>query len=677
MPEADHKILIINTLGGVQILDADSQAVSLNTRKAKALLVYLAMAVGKPQSRDLLASMLWGRSATEQAKASLRQTLSMLRKSLPPDIISIDSETVSLDPGVVLLDVANFEQALKQESIQAMEGAVEQYRGDFLAGFEITEKEFEQWHIGEQIRLRELAIRNFSRLADHYESIKDLDRCIDISRKILALDPLRERSLLSLMRCLTGSGRRESAIRDYRAFETLLQQELGIETEESTRSLYEEILKNHPLPEIPIVNAIAPLNQSDSENTGATTAVKPTSKATIAVLPFDNLSGDDSQNYFSNGITEDIIIELSKFRSITVFGKSSSFSMRDKDIDGIAINNNALGADYLVKGSVRRADSKIRISAQLVVASSGEQIWGQKYDRELRDVFEVQDEVTSSIVATLGGRLAEHRGVIRQHTSPNDWSVYDLVLKAQELHYRIQKQPNAEARRLLEQAQAMDAENARIYSLLGAVHLLDYVLHWTNNPQKGLGLALDNGRKSIQLDNSDSLAHARLGETLIHFDQLSEAEAHFRKALKLNPNDCEAIALHSIYLLAVGKLEESLQALDKVQKLDPYDRVWIPWCRGETLLNKQCFEEAIQAFEEVTEPINDLKASLAVCYVKIGKIDIAKELLTQFIDTAQQENPLFPGPKFEDWVPFWKSSAAYQDEEQYQRLLESLAKAWP
>jgi TolB-like protein/Flp pilus assembly protein TadD len=649
----------------------------MTTRKAKALLVYLAMAAGIPQSRDHLASLLWGRSASEQAKASLRQTLSIMRKSLPADSIRVDGESVSLGTAAISIDAVEFENVITQQSVELLERSAELYRGDFLSGFELAERNFERWHTDEQHRLRELAIRHFCRLADHYESAQVFDSCVDINRKILALDPFQEKSMLSLMRSLTASDRRETAITEYRKFAKLVQQDLGIEVGEAARSLYKQILENSPPLENPPSATQIPLAVSNPVNAGPAVVEKSVRKPAVAVLPFKNLSGDESQDYFSDGISEDIIVELSRFRSITVFGRSSSFSLRNREADDFDMNKKALGADYFVEGSVRRSGSQIRISVQLVVAASGEQIWGQKFDRELRDIFAVQDEVTSSIVATLGGRMEEHRAIIRRSTSPNDWSIYDLTLKAQELHYRIQKQPNVEARRLLEQARAMDTDNARICSLLGAVQLLDYVLHWTEDPQANLQQALENGRKSIQLDNSDSLAHARLGETLIHFDLLSESEAHFRKALKLNPNDCEAIALYSIYFQAVGKPKESLRQLDKVQKLDPFDRVWIPWCRGETLLSMQRFEEAIAAFEEVTEPINDLRSSLAACYAQIGKINIARELLKQFIEIAEQETPLFPGKKFEDWLQFWKTSSPYRNEEQYQRLLKALAKAWP
>jgi len=410
--------------------------------------------------------------------------------------------------------------------------------------------------------------------------------------------------------------------------------------------------------------------------TAETTAIQGADKPSIAVLPFVNLSGDENQIYFSDGITDDIIIELSRFRSLTVIARNSSFSFRDKDMS-IASIAKELEVDYVVEGSVRRAGNKIRISARLVVAESGEQIWGNRYDRELRDIFEIQDEVTGNIVATLGGRLENHRATVRHRTSSNDWSVYDQILRAQEQHYRINKDANFDAQDILQQARLLAPENARIYSLLGAVHLLDYVMHWSENSKLSLQLALENGRTSVRLDNADSLSHARLGETLIHYDLLRESELHFHKALELNPNDSEAIALYSIFFLATGRPVLAIEELDKVRKMDPFERVWVPWLRGEALFHNRLFSEAIAAFEEVVEPINDLKSTLAACYAQIGEVDTAKKLLKQYISVAREEMPAYPGERFEDWKPIWKSSSPYCNDQQYQFLLDSLSIVWP
>jgi TolB-like protein len=312
----------------------------------------------------------------------------------------------------------------------------------------------------------------------------------------------------------------------------------------------------------------------------------------IAVLPFDNISGDPEQEYFSDGITEDIITELSRFRSLSVIARSSSFTFKNKESDVIMIGDE-LGVDYIVEGSVRKQQDRVRITAQLVEAASGTHVWAQRYDRELQDIFDVQDEVTQMIVATVGGRLEDHRIRIRDRAGANSWSVYDLVLSAQANHYRILSSANAEARQLLDKAMEIDPDNARCHSLMGAVDLLDYTSGWTPTPENTLGQALRHGRRSIQLDNSDSLAHARLGETLIHYRKLKESRRHFEKALELNPNDSESRALYSIYLVAADNPERALAELETVRKIDPYERVWYPWLRGEALFFNGQYEEAI------------------------------------------------------------------------------------
>jgi adenylate cyclase len=397
----------------------------------------------------------------------------------------------------------------------------------------------------------------------------------------------------------------------------------------------------------------------------------------IAVLPFVNMSGDPDQEYFSDGITEDIITELTRFRSLSVVARNSSFAYKGlaTKIQEIAAD---LGAGYIVEGSVRKSGQRLRITAQLIESLTGNHVWAQKYDREMKDIFEVQDEVTRSIVATVGGRLQDHQALIRKRNSFSDWSVYDLVLRAQELHYRIQMKESHQALQILIQAVEKDPENPRIYSLMGAVELLDYVLNWSEHPLQRLQRALEHGRKSVQLDNSDSLAHARLAETLIHFDRLDESKRHFEMALERNPNDAESLALYAIYYMATGDPDRSLQILSDVRKMDPYEQIWIPWLRGEALLLSGKYKEAIASFEEVTEPINDIRLSIAACASMSGDTEAATAMLTEYISNARHEMPGFPGSAFSDeWVRLWTASAAYQSEDHRTLLIEAIRKAWP
>ena len=358
-----------------------------------------------------------------------------------------------------------------------------------------------------------------------------------------------------------------------------------------------------------------------------------------------------------------------------MIARTTSFAYKNESVP-IQTVAHQLGVSYVVEGSVRRVENQVRITAQLIEAAGGKHVWAERYDRDLEHIFKVQDEVVRSIVATVGGRLQDHRlraGAVNAQKS----GVYDLILRAQAQHYRILRESNLEAYAILEKAMSVDPENARVHSLLGAVLLLNYTLGWANSPQLTLNQALQHGRKSIQLDASDSLAHARLGETLIHFQKFGESRRHFEKALSLNPNDSEARALFSLYFAAVGDTDRALAELEIVARIDPFERVWVPWIRGETLFLAKRYEEAIENLEEVVEPINDLRLTLSACYAQIDNIDTAKKLLREYLDVARDEMPNFPGTDISKWIDYVKTAAGYQNAESHELIITAMKKAWP
>jgi TolB-like protein/Flp pilus assembly protein TadD len=676
--------LTVKTLGGVSFHD-DQGELRLPTRKALALLVYLGLSPRGSRSREHLASVFWGRSADEQSRASLRQTLSSLRKALgeQANLLESDAESVGVQRDRFKIDALEFEVLANSASQTDLERAAEMYQGAFLEGFSLKEEDFEEWLTFTRQQYNELALQLFTRLVEQHRMLQEYETAIRYAQRLLSLDPLQEQTHRLLMELFARLGRREQAQLQYDDCERILKREFDVAPAAETRALYASI-KAGGLQRLEAdtdggadssAQAEFPPKQEAITTTGETQDRKPSDKTVIVVLPFDNLSGDPGQDYFSAGITKDIITELSRFRSLSVIARSSPVSIGESEFDHLGIAT-PLAADYVVEGSVQRANNTVRISAQLVEAVSGEHVWANRYDREIEDIFSVQDEVTRMIVATVGGRLADHR-VKSGNGGTRDWSVYDLILRAQAEHYRILKPSNEEAYDILELAQEQDPDNGRVHSLLGAVLLLDYTMNWSASPAETLDLALMHGRKAVRLDNMDSLAHARLGETLLHFRKFNEARRHFIRALELNPNDTESRALYSLYWLAMGDAERSLLELETVRQIDPFERIWIPWCRGEALFMAQRYEEAIESLEEVTEPINDRGLTLAASYANLGDLDTAKHLLTQYLFNARQEMPNFPGVDFSDWIELVKVSAGYQNDDHHRLLTEALRKAWP
>ncbi len=236
-------ILELVTLGGCAARWSDGAPVDLGTRKSKALLVYLAMARGQPQLRGKLAALLWGRSAEEQARASLRQTLSGLRKSLAEGggLLHADAESVWLDSSAVEIDAIRFERLLETGLQAALEDAARLYQGDFLAGFSVHEEDFEDWLMSEREQLRSRAREVLGQLLDYYEQSGGGERSLQLARQLLSLDPLQESVHRTLMRLYWQQGQRNAALRQFEICARLLRQELGVEPEPVTRQLHQEI----------------------------------------------------------------------------------------------------------------------------------------------------------------------------------------------------------------------------------------------------------------------------------------------------------------------------------------------------------------------------------------------------------------------------------------------------
>jgi DNA-binding response OmpR family regulator len=250
----------LNVLGGFELRAPAAASPTLATRKSQALLVHLALAAGRPRLRGHLAALLWGRSAEEQARASLRQALSSLRKVLEAgggSVLHSEGESVWLEPAALEVDALRFETLLDEATPAALEQAVDLYRGDFLAGFVLNEEAFEDWLMSERDRLRERQLQALSGLLEHYRSLGDHDRVVRTARRLVNLDPLRESGQRALMQGYWQMGRRSDALQQYEHCVRVLRVELGIAPEPATRELHRAILSGPPVDSGPATTAVA------------------------------------------------------------------------------------------------------------------------------------------------------------------------------------------------------------------------------------------------------------------------------------------------------------------------------------------------------------------------------------------------------------------------------------
>ena len=351
---------------------------------------------------------------------------------------------------------------------------------------------------------------------------------------------------------------------------------------------------------------------------GAVTGSKPS----IAVLPFISMSGDVQQQYFGDGITEDIITELARFRNLHVLARNTSFRYRGQDVDVQRVGRE-LGVQYIVEGSLRRIGNRIRITAQLIDTATGHHVWADRFDRNEEELFAVQDQVVKTIAATLVGRMHAAATERAQRKPPASLAAYELVLKGDALP--LYRPGSAEAaRKLFEQAIALDPGYAKAYSLLANLEMTDWFRDFNASPDL-LDRAFALAQKAVAIDSNDpssQVAVARLHQTR---GAWSRAEYHYGKALELNPNSALLMAGLGDLNITLGDPEKALGYFRESRALDPFfEPSWLWPITGLAHFMARQYEEAVTALERSTEPPYWAHLYMAASHAMLGNAERAR-----------------------------------------------------
>jgi len=289
----------------------------------------------------------------------------------------------------------------------------------------------------------------------------------------------------------------------------------------------------------------------------------------IAVLPFQNMSGDPEQDYFSDGISEDIITALSKLRWFFVIARNSSFAYKGKSIPLKQIGEE-LGVGYLVEGSVRKSGDRVRITAQLNNAATGSQLWAERYDRDLAEVFAVQDEITEAIVAAIAPQIYAVENFRARRKPPESLDAWHLVMRALWQFWRVTREDNLAAQVLLEKATAIDPDYAQALAVLAASHVLGTSMGWEDRTIS-VPLAERAARAAIRADREDPWAHCALAGVHVWLGRSEDALAEFEQALSFNPNFALAWAYYGQMLSWAGRCEDGIIAARRALRQSPRD----------------------------------------------------------------------------------------------------------
>jgi adenylate cyclase len=397
--------------------------------------------------------------------------------------------------------------------------------------------------------------------------------------------------------------------------------QVGDRLEVAYQDLGEQQVKNisRPIRIFKVVlngDAAAASDPASARPAAAAPAASPR-KPSIAVLPFANMSGDSEQEFFADGLTEDIITELSRFRELLVISRNAVFVHKGKPVKAQEIARE-FGVEYVVEGSVRKAADRVRVTVQLIDGETETHVWAERYDRKLADIFEIQDEVTSSIAATLFGRVeaARHDRVQRKRT--DNMAAYEYVLTGKVLHHWSNREANAQAQHMLNRAIELDPNYAHAHAWKACVTGQAWLHGWCENRDATLEVILGALQTALSLDDNDADVHRILGALKLNFNEHDKATYHQERALSLNPNSDLIVVQQGELLTWLGRPAEGIEWIRRAMRLNPYhpERFWSHLGRAQ--YTARLYADAIESFSKLTAPDHTHHAFLAASSAQLG-----------------------------------------------------------
>jgi adenylate cyclase len=389
-------------------------------------------------------------------------------------------------------------------------------------------------------------------------------------------------------------------------------------------------------------------------------------RPSIVVLPFLNMSADAEQEYFSDGITEDLITDLSKIAGLFVIARNSSFVYKGRSVDTKQVSKD-LGVRFILEGSVRKAGSRVRVTAQLIDGPGGGHLWAERYDRDLTDIFAVQDELTRQIVAGLAVKLSprESERLVRRGT--DDIEAYDCFLRGRDLEMRHTKESSAQGLSLLQRAVERDPGFAAAWSYMALIHVNHFISGWDDVAGEPLATAHRLARHAVTVDPAEPHAHFVLAIVLLWMRRHDEGIAQAQTAITLDPNFAPGHVALGHVLHHAGRSEEAVGQFDTAMRLDPhYPDLWLHFqAVARFMLGR--FDEAATLLEHriARNPQTDIsRVLLAACYGHLGRIEDARAAWRE----ALHVNPDYSFEQRRQILP-------YRDPADVERIAEGLRKA--
>lgn len=637
-------------------------SIAIRSRKGVGLLACLALADGKPVGRDQLCALLWSNRQTAQARASLRQLLVDLRHDLGNVSNAFDISShgaICCNGTAIVSDVAEFHRLRGADDRQSLERAFALRRGQFMEGAAPEDTAFADWIDDNRRSLDNLWCEATARLLRLLERERDHRRSLEVAARLISVDPLCELAHQSVIRAHLAMNNRSFALRHYREFRETLDRELGVAPDPLTQQILQETSAPQAVSTVP-AEASAPI----------IVARRP--KASIAVVPFELPGRNPDDLHFADGLAEDLNTGLSRFADLAVITQASvrEYARSGKE------RARQLDADYLVRGSVRRVEHRIRVTVSLVHATDGTMLWSEHFNRDFGDIFALQDDIVNRIVAVLAARIQAFEIGKTLRKPAIDYSAYDLFLKARFLQQGGSMEGILAARGLLREAIKRESNFASAYAELSLGYVAEYESDWSAGHDVAGQEALATAAQAVALDPANSNSHRALAAAQFYCNRnFDAARAHASMALVQNPSDQSSMCLLGLALTCNGHVAEGLSYSAESFKLNPLVPASCFYVLALGAYLEGNFADAINGFARISGAYDEVLAFLAAALWKLGQRDTAHSAMQRFMTLKRKKMAEYPDNDAEQWRSYILRLLPIGDPASLAKLLEGFRNA--
>lgn len=669
--------LTVRLLGGFEASLTASAPVEFPTRKAQALLAYLACHAGQRQPRERLANLLWEDFDDEHAHANLRQTLKLLRRSIRNSqcrCVITEGQFVYLDADRIETDVAEFERYRRRERISDLQHAADLYAGEFLDGVQVGVASFDDWVRAERVRYHDRAVEALRKLLKYNGGPADLDWRIRTARRLLALDPLQEDVHRTLMKLYAERGDRHLAVKQYLACCDLLRSELGLEPGVTMERLYREIRTG----EFRAGNSEPPPASTEPVRAGGERVASRRlgiasvgedlplpGVPSIAVLPFRNLTGDPDRDDFCEGFRLDIQAALIKVSRLLLIAPGTVNRYRNRDVSSAEVGR-GLGVLFTLTGGIRRQGQALLAAMQLTNTVSQQVVWSENVECLPDSALTLQRILSGLLEAAHIELHAGEEARIFQGTLRNP-EARACFYRGVNLGYAMTREGIVAAREMFERVVELEPSSPVGPTYTAFSHWMEVVTGWADDRQQSLEQAVIWAKRALEYPGTNGLAHIVLEDDHLlgrRFDAALEAG---RVAVGLRPNCPVAHAALAKTLLFCGRADEALSSIRRAIRMSPAYPAWFLDVLAASYRDSGDLESAISVARRAIEVnANDVEARHALCTALIR--DKAPELAVAIAREIREINPRFS-------LAMYAKGQPYRDKKVLRRLVEELRAA--